>query len=48
MIGTVTAVDLRWLCEIAPHYYDLDNFPKGEARVSASQLITGERSSNST
>lgn len=31
-IRTVTAVECRWLCEIAPHYYDLANFPKCEAR----------------
>jgi pre-mRNA-splicing factor ATP-dependent RNA helicase DHX15/PRP43 len=33
-IRTCTAVDVRWLCEIAPHYYDLQNFPKGEAKVA--------------
>jgi len=31
-IRTVTAIDVRWLCETAPHYYDLTNFPKCEAR----------------
>ena len=32
-IRTCTAVDVRWLCEIAPHYYDLANFPKCEAKA---------------
>mmetsp|Transcript_14130 Transcript_14130/g.44549 ORF Transcript_14130/g.44549 Transcript_14130/m.44549 type:complete len:723 (+) Transcript_14130:10-2178(+) len=32
-IRTVTAIELRWLCEQAPHYYDLANFPKCEARA---------------
>ena len=31
-IRTVTTIEPRWLCEIAPHYFDLDNFPKGEAK----------------
>jgi pre-mRNA-splicing factor ATP-dependent RNA helicase DHX15/PRP43 len=26
-------VEVRWLCEVAPHYYDLQNFPKCEAKV---------------
>ena len=33
-VRTCTAVECRWLCEIAPHYYDLQNFPKGEAKVA--------------
>eukprot|EP00629_Pelagomonadales_sp_RCC1024_P008279 CAMPEP_0119260552 /NCGR_PEP_ID=MMETSP1329-20130426/879_1 /TAXON_ID=114041 /ORGANISM="Genus nov. species nov., Strain RCC1024" /LENGTH=708 /DNA_ID=CAMNT_0007259977 /DNA_START=170 /DNA_END=2293 /DNA_ORIENTATION=- len=32
-IRTCTAVEVRWLCEVAPHYYDLQNFPKCEAKV---------------
>ena len=32
-IRTVTAVRGEWLIEIAPHYYDLSNFPEGETRV---------------
>ena len=32
-IRTCTAVEARWLCEIAPHYYDLANFPKCEAKA---------------
>ena len=27
-IRTVTAVSGEWLVELAPHYYDLSNFPK--------------------
>jgi pre-mRNA-splicing factor ATP-dependent RNA helicase DHX15/PRP43 len=29
-IRTVTAVRGEWLVELAPHYFDLSNFPKGE------------------
>ncbi|GAB5029941.1 pre-mrna-splicing factor atp-dependent rna helicase-like [Nannochloropsis oceanica] len=31
-IRTITAVECDWLLEIAPHYYDLANFPKGETK----------------
>ncbi|XP_052620334.1 probable pre-mRNA-splicing factor ATP-dependent RNA helicase DEAH2 isoform X2 [Lactuca sativa] len=31
-IQTVTDVRGQWLVEIAPHYYDLDNFPQCEAK----------------
>jgi len=31
-IRTVTAVKGEWLVETAPHYYDLENFPKCEAK----------------
>ncbi|KAI9846552.1 MAG: DEAH-box ATP-dependent RNA helicase prp43 [Thelocarpon superellum] len=31
-IRTVTAVKPEWLLDIAPTYYDLDSFPKGEIR----------------
>jgi pre-mRNA-splicing factor ATP-dependent RNA helicase DHX15/PRP43 len=31
-IRTCTAVKGEWLCEMAPHYYDLENFPKCEAK----------------
>ena len=31
-IRTVTVVEPEWLVEMAPQYFDLDNFPPGEAR----------------
>lgn len=31
-IRTVTQIRGEWLVEIAPHYYDLENFPKCEAK----------------
>jgi hypothetical protein len=31
-IRTVTSVRGEWLIEIAPHYYDLSNFPQGDTR----------------
>ncbi|KAF3777656.1 putative pre-mRNA-splicing factor ATP-dependent RNA helicase [Nymphaea thermarum] len=31
-IRTVTDIRGEWLIDIAPHYYDLDNFPKCEAK----------------
>ena len=31
-IRTCTAVRLDWLIDLAPHYYDLENFPPCEAK----------------
>lgn len=31
-IRTVTSTRLEWLLEIAPHYYDLENWPEGETK----------------
>eukprot|EP00953_Heterococcus_sp_UTEX-ZZ885_P038285 19656-Heterococcus_DN1.PRE.1 len=31
-IRTVTAVQPEWLVEVAPHYYDLQQFPECEAK----------------
>lgn len=31
-IRTVTEIKGEWLVDIAPHYYELENFPAGEAR----------------
>jgi len=45
-IRTCTAVECRWLCEIAPHYYDLANFPKCEAKAELERtyrVILNER-----
>jgi len=45
-IRTCTAVEVDWLCQIAPHYYDLQNFPKCEAKVElerAYRKILNER-----
>lgn len=33
-IRTVTAVKPEWLLDIAPNYYDVDSFPKGEVQSS--------------
>lgn len=27
-----TAVRVEWLVELAPHYFDLDNWPEGETK----------------
>ena len=32
-IRTVTVTNVDWLVEIAPHYFDLENFPKCEAKA---------------
>ena len=32
-IRTVTTTSVDWLIELAPHYYDLDTFPKCEAKA---------------
>ena len=31
-VRTCTAVRIEWLIELAPHYYDLSNFPPCEAK----------------
>jgi len=38
-IRTCTAVEAEWLLEIAPHYYDLSNFPKCEAKRELTQMM---------
>jgi len=37
-IRTVTSVRGEWLVELAPHYYDLTNFPKGDTAASLARL----------
>jgi pre-mRNA-splicing factor ATP-dependent RNA helicase DHX15/PRP43 len=39
-IRTVTAVKPEWLLEIAPNYYDIDSFPKGEVQSSLRRTAT--------
>jgi len=38
-IRTVTDVHGEWLVELAEHYYDLQNFPQGEARRVLERII---------
>jgi pre-mRNA-splicing factor ATP-dependent RNA helicase DHX15/PRP43 len=35
----VTDIKGEWLVDIAPHYYDLSNFPPGESRRSLERLF---------
>uniref|UniRef100_A0A0A9XJQ0 RNA helicase n=1 Tax=Lygus hesperus TaxID=30085 RepID=A0A0A9XJQ0_LYGHE len=37
-IRTVTAIQGEWLIAIAPHYYDLSNFPPGTTRIQIEKL----------
>ena len=32
-IRTITDIKGEWLADLAPHYYDLANFPAGEVRL---------------
>ena len=32
-VRSCSAVRVEWLVEMAPHYYDLENFPDGETKV---------------
>jgi pre-mRNA-splicing factor ATP-dependent RNA helicase DHX15/PRP43 len=32
-IRTVTVTDVNWLVDVAPHYFDLENFPECEAKA---------------
>jgi pre-mRNA-splicing factor ATP-dependent RNA helicase DHX15/PRP43 len=36
-IRTVTVTNVDWLVELAPHYFDLENFPKCEAKAELEQ-----------
>jgi pre-mRNA-splicing factor ATP-dependent RNA helicase DHX15/PRP43 len=46
-IRTVTATSVDWLVELAPHYFDLENFPeceaKGELESAYSRLAQSRR-----
>ena len=37
-IRTVTNIKGDWLVDIAPHYYELSNFPVGDARRALERL----------
>ena len=41
-IRTCTAVRGEWLVDLAPHYYDLANFPAGEARRALERLYAAK------
>jgi pre-mRNA-splicing factor ATP-dependent RNA helicase DHX15/PRP43 len=32
-VRTISVVNVDWLLEIAPHYYDLENWPEGETKL---------------
>lgn len=32
-VRTISVVNIEWLLEIAPHYYDLENWPEGETKL---------------
>ena len=38
-IQTITAVEGEWLLELAPMYYDMSNFPAGNARDELLSII---------
>ncbi len=42
-IRTCTGVDAEWLLDIAPHYYDLTNFPECEAKRELTSLLLQRR-----
>ena len=37
-IRTVTDIKGEWLIDIAPHYYDVQNFPNGDARRALERI----------
>lgn len=39
-IRTVTVSNVDWLVELAPHYFDLENFPKCEAKAELEQAYS--------
>ena len=38
-VRTVTSVRVEWLAEIAPHYFDLSNFPECEAKTELESVF---------
>jgi pre-mRNA-splicing factor ATP-dependent RNA helicase DHX15/PRP43 len=40
-VRTVSAVRLDWLVELAPHYYDLANWPEGETKTELERAYRG-------
>ncbi|KAI9803431.1 MAG: DEAH-box ATP-dependent RNA helicase prp43 [Piccolia ochrophora] len=38
-VRTVTAVRPEWLLDIAPTYYDIDSFPKGEVKTALTRTV---------
>ena len=39
-IRTVTDVRGEWLIDVAPHYFDLANFPPGDAKRALDRLLS--------
>jgi pre-mRNA-splicing factor ATP-dependent RNA helicase DHX15/PRP43 len=37
-VRTVSITHLEWLVELAPHYYDLENYPEGETKAEIEKL----------
>ena len=31
-VRSCTAVRIEWLCELAPHYFDLESWPEGDTK----------------
>jgi pre-mRNA-splicing factor ATP-dependent RNA helicase DHX15/PRP43 len=42
-VRTLTDVRGEWLVDLAPHYFDLGNFPPGEARVALERLTLSKK-----
>lgn len=37
-VRTVSIAQLEWLIELAPHYYDLENYPDGETKAELEKM----------
>ena len=42
-VRTLTDVRGEWLVDVAPHYYELGNFPPGEAKVALERLVLSKK-----
>lgn len=38
-VRSVTTVRIEWLIEIAPHYFELENWPEGETKLEVNQIL---------
>ena len=45
-IRTLTPIDPSWLIEIAPHYYDMSNYPEGQTKNELLRIIDSMKNRN--
>ena len=46
-IRTVVDIKGEWLVDIAPHYFDLENFPQGDAKRALERIYAKKQKDKS-